>query len=72
MQIAKHILGIISFSTADRKGVEMPHDDALLVEAIIHNFKVQKILVDDESKVNLLSYREFKAMKIPDENVVRD
>lgn len=28
--------------------------DALVVEVIIHNFKIQKILMDDGSKVNLL------------------
>lgn len=40
----------------------MPHDDALVVKAIIYKFKVQKILVANGSKVNLLSYRVFKAM----------
>lgn len=40
MQVAEHIPGVVSFSTADGEGVEMPHDDALVVEAIIHNFKV--------------------------------
>lgn len=40
MQVAEHILGMVSFSVANGKGVEMSHDDALVVEAIIHNFKV--------------------------------
>lgn len=71
-QVAEHIPRTISFSTVDREGVEMSHDDALVVEAIIHNFKMQKILLDDESKVNLLPYRVFKAMKISDENMMKD
>lgn len=40
MQIAGHILGMVYFSATDGEGVEMPNDDALVVEAIIHNFKV--------------------------------
>ncbi|XP_021607682.1 uncharacterized protein LOC110611597 [Manihot esculenta] len=72
MQVAEHILGVVSFSAVDRERVEMPYDDALVVEAIIHNFKVQKILVDDGSKVNLLPYRVFKAMKIANEDMVKD
>lgn len=36
----------------------MPHEDALVIEAVIHNFRVQKVLVDDGSKMNLLPYRE--------------
>lgn len=63
---------VVSFLAVDGEEVEMLHDDALIVEAIIHNFKVQKIIVDDGSKVNLLPYRVFKAMKIPDEDMVRD
>lgn len=50
----------------------MSHDDALVIEAIVHNFKVQKILMDNGSKVNPLSYRVFKVMKIVDEDMVKD
>lgn len=72
MQMTEHIPGVVHFSTADGEGIKMPHDDALVVEAIIHNFKVQKILVDDGSKVNLLPYRMFQAMNIPEKNLVKD
>lgn len=40
MQVTEHIHRIVSFSAADEEGVEMPHDDALMIEAILHNFKV--------------------------------
>lgn len=72
MQVAEHIPGVVHFSTADGEGIEMPHDDTLVVEAIIHNFKAQKITVDDRSKVNLLLYPVYQAMKIHEENLVRD
>lgn len=70
--MTEHIPGVIHFSAVDEERVEMPYDDALVVEAIIHNFKVQKILVHDGSKVSLLPYRVFQAMKILQENLVRD
>lgn len=41
MQVAGHISSMVCFSTTDREGIETPYDDALVVEAIIHNFKVQ-------------------------------
>lgn len=70
--MTEHIPEVIHFSAVDEERVEMPHDDALVVEAIIHNFKVQKILVHDGSKVSLLPYREIQAIKILLENLVRD
>lgn len=54
IQVDEHIPGIVSFSVAYGEGIEMPHDVALVVEVIIHNFRVQKNLVDDGSKVSLL------------------
>lgn len=50
----------------------MPYKDALVIEAIIHNFLAQKGLVDDRRKVNLLRYWVFQQMKIPEEHLVRD
>lgn len=47
---------MVCFSATDGEGVKIPNDDAMVVEAIIHKFKVQKILVDNKSKVNLLPY----------------
>ena len=67
MQIVEHSPMAISFSPEDTQGVQMPHDNALVIEAVIHNFRVQKVLVNDGSKVNLLPYRIFQQMNIPEE-----
>ncbi|KAG8633903.1 hypothetical protein MANES_18G146801v8 [Manihot esculenta] len=72
MQVIEHSPGAITFSLKDAQGVQMPHDDALVIEAVIHNYRVKKILVDDGSKVNLLPYRVFQHMGIPEEQLVRD
>lgn len=58
MQVKKHILGVVHFLAVNGEGVEMPHDNALVVEAIIQNFKVQKFFMNG-SKVNLVPYRVF-------------
>ncbi|XP_043810655.1 uncharacterized protein LOC110610967 [Manihot esculenta] len=72
MQVVEHSPVTITFSPEDAQGVQMPHDDALVIEAVIHNYRVKKILVDDGSKVNLLPYRVFQQMGIPEEQLVRD
>ncbi|XP_043805276.1 uncharacterized protein LOC110629209 [Manihot esculenta] len=72
MQIVEHSSTTITFSSEDAQGVQMPHDDALVIDAIIHNYRVKKILVDDGSKVNLLPYRVFQQMGIPEEQMIRD
>ncbi|XP_021606836.1 uncharacterized protein LOC110611038 [Manihot esculenta] len=60
MQVVEHSPVTISFSLEDAQGIQMPHDDALVVEVVIHNYRVKKVLVDDGSKVNLLPYRVFQ------------
>lgn len=40
MQVARHTLGGVCFSAVDGEGVETHHDDALIVEGIVHNVKV--------------------------------
>ncbi|XP_021616528.1 uncharacterized protein LOC110617828 [Manihot esculenta] len=72
MQIVEHSPMIISFSPEDAQRVQMSYDNALVIEAVIHNFRVQKVLVDEGSKVNLLPYRIFEQMNIPEEQLVRD
>ncbi|XP_043807324.1 uncharacterized protein LOC122721969 [Manihot esculenta] len=70
--IVEHSSTTITFSSEDAQDVQMPHDDALVIEAVIHNYRVKKILVDDGSKVNLLPYRVFQQMGIPEEQLVWD
>ncbi|XP_021598919.1 uncharacterized protein LOC110604945 [Manihot esculenta] len=72
MQVTEHSLIIISLSSKDARGVQMPHDDTLVIEAVIHNFRVRKVLVDDGSKVNLLPYRVFQQRNILEEHLMRD
>ncbi|GFS43263.1 hypothetical protein Acr_00g0084440 [Actinidia rufa] len=38
----------ITFSNDDLRGLHLPHDDALVVSAVIANFNVQRILIDSD------------------------
>ncbi|XP_050211775.1 uncharacterized protein LOC126661936 [Mercurialis annua] len=49
----------IVFGPEDAKGVEFPHEDALIVSAIVGSKWVKRLLVDDGSSVNLLTLSVF-------------
>ncbi|XP_050233028.1 uncharacterized protein LOC126681528 [Mercurialis annua] len=49
----------IIFGPEDAKGVEFPHEDALIVSTIVGSKWVKRLLVDDGSSVNLLTLSVF-------------
>ncbi|GFY92744.1 hypothetical protein Acr_08g0011400 [Actinidia rufa] len=54
----------ITFNNDDLRGLHLPHDDALVVSAIIANFNVQRILVDNGSSAKIIFISAFDKMKI--------
>ncbi|GFY85492.1 hypothetical protein Acr_04g0002300 [Actinidia rufa] len=54
----------ITFSNDDLRGLHLPHDDALVVSAVIANFNVQRILIDNGSSADILFISAFEIMKI--------
>ncbi|GFY87150.1 hypothetical protein Acr_05g0007890 [Actinidia rufa] len=54
----------ITFSSDDLRGLHLPHDDALVISAIIANFNVQRILIDSGSSADILFISAFEKMKI--------
>ncbi|GFY81140.1 hypothetical protein Acr_01g0009490 [Actinidia rufa] len=54
----------ITFNNDDLRGLHLPHDDALVVAAVISNFNVQRILVDNESSADILFTSAVNKMKI--------
>ncbi|XP_057506528.1 uncharacterized protein LOC130789725 [Actinidia eriantha] len=54
----------ITFNNDDLRGLHFPHDDALVVVAIIANFNVQRILVDNRSSADILFISAFDKIKI--------
>ncbi|XP_022850864.1 uncharacterized protein LOC111372708 [Olea europaea var. sylvestris] len=54
----------ITFGARDLEGISYPHDDALVVSAVVANFEVRRILVDNGSAANILSQEAFTKMGI--------
>ena len=55
-------MGTVQISTADKGTIITPHEDALVIKALIHNCMVHNILVDTGSSVNLLTLKVFEKM----------
>ncbi|GFS45972.1 hypothetical protein Acr_00g0099270 [Actinidia rufa] len=54
----------ITFGNDDLRGLHLPHDDALVVSAVIANFNVQRILIDNGSSADILFISAFERMKV--------
>ena len=49
----------ITFTEEDTCTVHHPHGDALVVTAVVENINVHRLLVDNESSVNILAYNTY-------------
>ncbi|GFS37343.1 hypothetical protein Acr_00g0051440 [Actinidia rufa] len=54
----------ITFSNDDLRSLYLPHDDALVILAVIANFNVQRMLVDNGSSADILLISAFDQMTI--------
>ncbi|XP_022890991.1 uncharacterized protein LOC111406040 [Olea europaea var. sylvestris] len=54
----------ITFGSKDLEGISFPHDDALVISAIIANFEIKRILVDNGNAANVLSHEALVQMGI--------
>ncbi|XP_022859821.1 uncharacterized protein LOC111380471 [Olea europaea var. sylvestris] len=59
----------ITFGMEDLEGIAFPHDDALVILAIIVNFEVKRVLVSNGSAANVLSHEAFVQMGISSEQL---
>ncbi|XP_042400797.1 uncharacterized protein LOC121990798 [Zingiber officinale] len=61
----KQVIGpIIIFGPQDLEGLELPHDDALIIKAFMANSCVARVFVDTGSSVNMVFKSAFKCMQI--------
>ena len=56
---------IITFLEEDIWRIQTFHDDAVVVSATIANYDIKKILVDNESSIDVLFYSIFFQMRLP-------
>ncbi|KAI3468832.1 hypothetical protein Pfo_025495 [Paulownia fortunei] len=55
---------VIQFGPHDMVGLQAPHNDALVITAIMANFDVARIMVDIGSSVDVLFYEAYKKMNL--------
>ena len=53
----------IIITPEDGSHVKQPHNDALVISAHIKNYLVRRMLVDDGSAVNVLTWEAFRTME---------
>ena len=61
---------IIGFSEKDVKRLHHPYDDALVVNIRIEDYKMHRVLVNNESSTNILYYPAFQQMRIDRERLI--
>ncbi|XP_074556805.1 uncharacterized protein LOC141812691 [Curcuma longa] len=60
---------VISFGPQDVDGVEVPHDDALVIRATVANYDIGRVFVDTGSSVNILFANTFQQMDIVEDSL---
>ena len=54
----------ITFSDSDLEGCQHPHDDPLVIRAVVANKTVHQVLVDNESSADIIFASAFDKMGI--------
>ncbi|XP_057972687.1 uncharacterized protein LOC131160822 [Malania oleifera] len=50
--------------SGDEEGVQQPHNDALVLSLLVANYKVRRVLIDNESSENIMFWSVLEGMKI--------
>ena len=54
----------ILFLEEDTKGVKQPHDDPLVIMLMIKGFNTRRILVDNDSSMDIIYLSTFQQLKL--------
>ncbi|XP_073120802.1 uncharacterized protein [Henckelia pumila] len=55
---------VITFGPRYLEGVNLPHNDALLIQARIANYDVRRVFIDSGSSMNIIFQEEFEQMDL--------
>ena len=61
---------VIRFMEEDAQRLHHPHDDALVVSIRVGDYNTYRVLVDNESSVDILYYLAFQQMRIDRERLI--
>ena len=59
----------ITFSDSNMEGCQHPHDDPLVIRAIVANQKIHRVLVENRSSADIIFASAFKKMGIGRDNL---
>ncbi|XP_074359118.1 uncharacterized protein LOC141698328 [Apium graveolens] len=62
--------GDITFREADARNVHHPHNDALVVNALIGGANVYRMLMDNGSSINILAYSTYRKIGLVDNELL--
>ena len=54
----------ITFTNEDAARIHHPHDDAIVITLLITDYTTRRVLVDNESSVDILYYSAFQQMRL--------
>ena len=54
----------ITFTSSDQGDIKTPHDDPMVVSAVVAKYPVERILVDSGSSINLIYWNCFQKMNL--------
>ena len=54
----------IIFTNEDARRLHHPHDDAIIITLVIGNYTTRRVLIDNESSIDILYYPTFQQMRI--------
>ena len=54
----------MSFNEADARGVKQPHNDPFFIMLTIERFNTKRILVDNDSSVDIIYLPAFQQLKL--------
>ena len=61
----------IAFGDEDLEGTIQPHDDALVVTTQISGFLVKRVMVDQESRVDVMYPNLFKGLELKSQDLIK-
>ena len=61
----------IAFGDEDLEGTIQPHNDALVVTTQISGFLVKRVMVDQESRVDVMYPNLFKGLELKSQDLIK-
>ena len=55
---------VVTFMDEDAKRIHHPHDDEIITNLLIADYTTRRVLVDNESSIDILYYLAFQQIRL--------